>query len=342
MLPTSPLGTTGMDVTRIGYGVWSVRHASDDAAIRGIHRAVEQGVNWLDTAAVYEFGSAERVIAAALRGLPEADRPYVFTKIGLVWDEDHPSRVPDRIGAPDSVRRQVEGCLHRLGTERLDLVQMQWPARDGTPVAETWAELERLKKEGKVRAAGLANHSVAQLSWTGTQVDVVELPVSLANRSATEQQIPWAAARGIGALAYQTLEAGLLTGKFTISRAEAMAPEDWRTQDPQFTTYLRRNLALVAALKPLAQRRGIPFATLATAWVLAVPGVAAAVVGARRPDQVHHTERSGCTDYELAAATTALEPAELAEIADTIRRIESRPSTVDGPRPVPGPATVEA
>jgi aryl-alcohol dehydrogenase-like predicted oxidoreductase len=287
--------------------------------VLGIHRAVEQGVNWLDTAAVYEFGQAERVIATALRGLPEADRPYVFTKIGLVWDEAEPSRVPDRIGEPGSVRRQVEGCLRRLGVQRLDLVQMQWPARDGTPVEETWAALEKLKAEGKVRAAGLANHSVAQLSSTGTPVDVVELPISLINRSATVAQVPWSRVRGIGVLGYSTLEAGLLSGRFSVRRAEAMAPTDWRTGDPEFTTHLRRNLALVRALQPIAERHGVPVPTVATAWALAVPGVSAVVVGARRPDQVHQSERSGCTDYELAAATLELDRDDLAHLAAAIR-----------------------
>src|SRR5579864_9674461 len=171
-LPTAPLGHTGMHLTRAGFGAWAIGGGAwafswgdqdDTASVAAIRHAVESGINWIDTAAVYGLGHSEEVVAAALAGLPEADRPYVFTKGGLVWDPADRSVTPRRAGAPASIRAEVEASLRRLRVERIDLYQMHWPAEDGTPLEEYWQVFNELRREGKIRAAGLSNHGVPQL-----------------------------------------------------------------------------------------------------------------------------------------------------------------------------------
>ena len=173
LLPTSRLGRTGMQLTRVGFGAWAIGggdwafawgNQDDAASIAAIRHAVESGVNWIDTAAVYGLGHSEEVVAAALADLPAADRPYVFTKGGLVWDPADRSAAPRRAGAPASLRAEVEASLRRLRVERIDLYQMHWPAEDGTPVEEYWQVFTDLKREGKIRAAGLSNHDLGQLA----------------------------------------------------------------------------------------------------------------------------------------------------------------------------------
>src|SRR6201984_3590685 len=175
-LPTAPLGRTGMRLTRVGFGAWAIGggdwavawgNQDDAASIAAIRHAVESGINWIDTAAVYGLGHSEEVVAAALAGLPEADRPYVFTKGGLVWDPADRSAAPRRVGAPASIRAEVEASLRRLRVERIGLYQMHWPAEDGTPLEEYWQVFTDLKREGKIRAAGLSNHGIVQLEAGG-------------------------------------------------------------------------------------------------------------------------------------------------------------------------------
>jgi aryl-alcohol dehydrogenase-like predicted oxidoreductase len=172
-LTTVPFGTTDMAITPVGFGAWAVGGGDwafawgpqdDDQAIAAIRHAVESGVNWIDTAAVYGLGHSEEVVAAALDGIPEADRPYVFTKCGLVWDKTDRSIAPRRVGDPASIRREVENSLRRLNVERIDLYRVHWPAEDGTDLADYWQTLLDLKAEGKVRAVGLSNHDIAQLA----------------------------------------------------------------------------------------------------------------------------------------------------------------------------------
>ena len=179
-LPTTPLGWTGMHLTRVGFGAWAIGGGDwayawgdqDDAAsIAAIRHAVESGVNWIDTAAVYGLGHSEEVVAAALAGIPEADRPYVFTKGGLVWDPADRSSAPRRVGNPASLKAEVEASLRRLRVERIDLYQMHWPAEDGTPVEEYWQVFTDLKRQGKIRAAGLSNHDVCQLGAAETEAE---------------------------------------------------------------------------------------------------------------------------------------------------------------------------
>jgi aryl-alcohol dehydrogenase-like predicted oxidoreductase len=323
MLPTAPFGTTGMDITRVGFGAWAIGGAGwrygwgtqDDAeSIGAIRHALEAGVNWIDTAAVYGLGHSEEIVAAALDGVPEGDRPFVFTKCGLVWDPQHPTEEPRLVGRPDSIRREVEDSLRRLRVERIDLYQMHWPAQDGSRVADYWGALLDLKAQGKVRAVGLSNHDVAQLEAAEAlgHVDSLQPPFSAITRRAAAEEIPWCREHGTGVIVYSPMQSGLLTGGFSEERARRLGPDDWRSRDPNFTGEgLRRNLALADALRLVAARHGTTPAAVAVPWTLAWPGVTAAIVGAWRPDQV---------DGWLPAATLALTDADLDEIAAAIGR----------------------
>ncbi len=320
--PSTALGRTGMDLTRVGFGAWAIGGGGwffawgdqDDAAsVAAIRHAVESGVNWIDTAAVYGLGHSEEVVAAALAGLPEPDRPYVFTKGGLVWDPADRSAKPRRVGAPASIRADVEGSLRRLRVERIDLFQMHWPAEDGTPIEEYWQVFTDLKREGKIRAAGLSNHRVVQLEAAeriGT-VDAIQPPFNLIHRDAAADILPWAREHGAGVIVYSPMASGLLTGAFTAERAARLEPGDWRAGHPDFTEpALPANLALAQALRPVAERHGVTPAAVAVAWTLAFPGVTGAIVGARSPRQV---------DGWLAAGSLELKDDDLSDIAAAIR-----------------------
>jgi aryl-alcohol dehydrogenase-like predicted oxidoreductase len=322
-LETRPLGTTGMEITRVGFGAWAIGGGDwhfawgsqdDDESIAALRYAVERGVNWIDTAAVYGLGHSEEVVARALAEIPSNDRPYVFTKGGLVWDErDRPSP-PRRVGDPASLRREVEASLRRLGVERIDLYQMHWPAEDGTPIEDYWRALLDLKAEGKVRAVGLSNHDVAQLEVAERigHVDTLQPPFSAIRRGVATIELPWSAEHGIGVIVYSPMHSGLLTGTFTKQRAARLSFGDWRSRSADFRgERLRRNLALADALAPIAERRGTTVASLAVAWTLAWPGVTGAIVGARRPAQV---------DGWLQAATLELGNDDLRDIAVAIER----------------------
>jgi aryl-alcohol dehydrogenase-like predicted oxidoreductase len=316
-LPTVPLGTTGMRITRVGFGAWAAGGAGwkfawgaqDDAAsIAAIRRAVDAGVNWIDTAAVYGLGHSEEIVRAALAPYPEADRPHVFTKCGIVWDSAEPLATPLRVGDPASLRREVDASLRRLGVERIDLYQMHRPAEDGTPLAAYWSTLLDLKAAGKVRAVGLSNHDADALAAAAAigPVDTLQPPFSAIRREAY-REIDWCAGHGTGVIVYSPMQAGLLTGAFTAERAAAQPADDWRSTHPHITGEgLRRNLALAARLAPIAQRYGVAPGAVAVAWCLAWPGVTGAIVGARAAAQV---------DGWLPAATLTLTGADLDEIA---------------------------
>jgi len=321
LLPTTRLGRTGMCLTRVGFGAWAIGggdwafawgNQDDDASIAAIRHAVESGINWIDTAAVYGLGHSEEVVAAALAQLPEADRPYVFTKGGLVWDPVNRSAAPRRVGAPASLRAEVEASLRRLRVDRIDLYQMHWPAEDGTPVEEYWQVFTDLKREGKIRAAGLSNHNVFQLEEAEQvgAVDAIQPPFSLIHRGAADDVLLWAHEHEAGAIVYSPMASGLLTGSFTAERAARLQPGDWRAGHPDFTEpALSANLALADALRPVAERHGVTSAAVAVAWTLAFPGVTGAIVGARSPLQV---------DGWLPAATLELKDDDLADIAAAI------------------------
>jgi aryl-alcohol dehydrogenase-like predicted oxidoreductase len=321
-LPTTRLGRTGMHLTRVGFGAWAIGggdwafawgNQDDDASIAAIRHAVESGINWIDTAAVYGLGHSEEVVAAALADLPDADRPYVFTKGGLVWDPANRSAAPRRVGAPTSLRAEVESSLRRLRVERIDLYQMHWPAEDGTPVEEYWQVFNDLKREGKIRAAGLSNHNIFQLEEAEQigAVDAIQPPFNLIHRDAADDVLLWAREHDAGAIVYSPMASGLLTGSFTAERAARLQPGDWRAGHPDFTEpALSANLALADALRPVAVRHGVTPAAVAVAWTLAFPGVTGAIVGARSPEQV---------DGWLPAAALELKDDDLTDIAAAIR-----------------------
>lgn len=321
-LPTRPLGKTDMHITRVGFGAWAIGGAGwafgwgrqdDDRSIAAIRHAVDRGINWIDTAAVYGLGHSEEIVAAALKDIPAGRRPFVFTKCGLVWDETNREAAPLRVGRADSLKREVENSLRRLGVERIDLYQMHWPAGDGAPLEEYWQTLLDLKSAGKIRAAGLSNHSAVQLAVAERlgHVDSLQPPFSAIRRGVAAEELPWCAQRQTGVIVYSPMQSGLLTGSFTRERAADLPSDDWRSRNPEFTgDNLGRNLALVEAMKPIARRHDVSVGALAVAWTLAWPGVTGAIVGARGPDQV---------DGWLAAASVDLTPSDLAEIADALR-----------------------
>ncbi|MGE0794228.1 MAG: aldo/keto reductase [Acidimicrobiia bacterium] len=319
-LPTRPLGRTGMDITRVGFGAWAVGGEwafgwgpQDDArSVTAIRHAVESGINWIDTAPAYGLGHSEEVVAAALAGLPEADRPYVFTKAGLVWSESQADPRPARVGAPASIRREVEASLRRLRTERLDLFQMHWPAEDGTPLDDYWGTFAELRDEGKVRAIGLSNHDVAQLEAAErlAHVDSLQPPLSAINRRAAGDVVPWCAAHETGVVVYSPMASGLLSGSWTAERSAALDPGDWRKGNPTFEgDRLAAALALADGLRPVAERHQVSVGAVAIAWTLAFPGVTGAIVGARGPEQI---------DGWLAAASLELDATDLTAAAEAI------------------------
>ena len=324
-LPTAPLGRTGMQITRTGFGAWAIGGSGwtfgwgqqDDAdSIAAIRHALERGINWIDTAAVYGLGHSEEVVASALQGMPASERPYVFTKCGLVWDELDHTAPPRQVGDPASIRREVEGSLRRLKLERIDLYQMHWPAEDGTPLEAYWPTLLDLKAEGKVRAVGLSNHDAGQLARAERigHVDSLQPPFSAIHRAAAANELPWCKEHETGVIVYSPMQSGLLTGAFTAERAARLPVDDWRSRSPDFGGEgLRRNLALVDTFRPIAERLGTTVAAVAVAWTLAWPGVTGAIVGARRAAQI---------DDWLAAATLELSAADLDAIAETIRRLD--------------------
>lgn len=318
-LPRTRLGTTDMSITPVGLGAWAIGGPGwetawgpqDDAeSIAAIRHAVESGINWVDTAPIYGHGHSEEVVAAALDGSPAADRPYVFTKCGLIWHADDPMAAP-RLTL-ERLRWQLERTLRRLRVDVVDLLQVHWPPREGPAPDEGWQAMRELVDDGLVRAVGVSNYSVDQLTAAEKigHVDTLQPPLSLLRRDAATAEVPWCAKHGTGVIVYSPMESGLLSGAFTVERAAALDAGDWRSGAVEFTgDRLRRNLALADRLRPIADRHGVSVAAVAIAWTLAWPGVTAAIVGARRPDQV---------DGWLAAATLRLDDADLDEIAAAV------------------------
>jgi len=320
-LPKRRLGRTDMQITPVGFGAWAIGGpdwavgwgAQDDKqSIAAIRYAVERGVNWIDTAAIYGLGHSEEVVRAALKDIPAQRRPYVFSKCGLIWDENNRAAMPKQVGAPASIRREVEQSLRRLGVERIDLYQMHWPAKDGTRIEDYWRALLDLKAQGKVRAVGLSNHDVAQLEAAERigHVDTLQPPFSAIRREFAAAELPWCRAHETGVIVYSPMQAGLLTGAFNEKRAKALPADDWRSRSDEFTgEKLKRNLKLADTMKAVAERHGTTAASVAVAWTLAWPGVTGAIVGARAPEQI---------DGWIDAATLTLSRADLEEIAATI------------------------
>lgn len=295
-IATTRLGSTDLEITRVGLGAWAIGGSGwqggwgpqdDDESIAAIHAAVDRGVNWVDTAAAYGLGHAEEVVGRAVAQLPAGDRPLVFTKCGLVWEPG--GYTVSNVLAPESVRRECDDSLRRLGVERIDLFQVHWPATDGTPLEDSWATMGELVDEGKARYIGVSNFDVDLLERCEAvrHVDTFQPELNLLVRQAGATTLPWCADHGNGVIVYSPMRSGLLTGRFTAERAATLPDDDWRAGHDDFRPPgLERNLAVVSKLQALADEIGCPLPALAVAWTLAWPAVAGAIVGARRPDQL--------------------------------------------------------
>jgi aryl-alcohol dehydrogenase-like predicted oxidoreductase len=321
-LPVRQLGLTDMRITRVGFGSWAVGgdwavgwgSQDDRDSVAAIRHAVARGINWIDTAAIYGVGHSEEVVASALSAIPRSERPYIFTKCGLIADPADRTAMPRQVGAPASLRREIEDSLRRLKVERIDLYQMHWPAEDGTPIEIYWQTLLDLKREGKVGAVGLSNHNAAQLAAAETlgHVDTLQPPFSAIKRNVAAAELPWCDLHGTGVIVYSPMQAGLLSGSFSAARAASLPANDWRSRNADFTgEALTRNLRVAEALRGIAERHRTTVAAVAVAWTLAWPGVTAAIVGARHARQV---------DGWLDAATLSLTAADMTEIGDVIER----------------------
>jgi aryl-alcohol dehydrogenase-like predicted oxidoreductase len=293
-LKTTQLGTTGLEITRVGFGAWALGGANydwgwgaqdDDDSIAAIHRALELGVNWIDTAAQYGFGHSEEVVGRALRELDAAKRPYVFTKAG---QPEGPNRTTLQSLRRDSLRRELEGSLQRLGLDAIDLYQIHFPIPD-EEIEEGWTAFAKFKEEGLVRDIGVSNFDVAQLrrAQAIAPVETLQPPFSLVDREAEKEILPFAEREGIGGIVYSPMGSGLLTGAMTRERIASLPEDDWRKHDPRFQEpQLSEKLALVKRLEAVAERRGVAPGAVAVAWTLRNPAVDGAIVGFRRPDQV--------------------------------------------------------
>jgi aryl-alcohol dehydrogenase-like predicted oxidoreductase len=324
ILHARPLGSSGLQVTTVGFGAWAVGGAGwafswgpqdDDESIRAIRHAASAGVNWIDTAAIYGLGHSEEVVGRALAGIPAADRPMVFTKCGLKFDPADRYKPAQRNSQPVFLREEVENSLRRLGVERIDLFQIHRPDETGTPVEESWGEMSRLVDAGKVRAIGVSNYTVDLLERCERvrHVDSLQPPFSLINRASGSGLIPWAAAHGTGVIVYSPMASGILTDSFSRERVAAMSDEDWRRRSEGHTEpQLTRNLALRDALRPIAARYATTVSAVAVAWVLSWPGVSGAIVGARTDRQV---------DGWLPAGTLTLAAADMDEIAAAVEKL---------------------
>src|ERR1700686_4590650 len=324
LLDSRRLGTSSLHITPVGFGAWAVGGGDwshgwgaqdDDASIAAIRRAIDRGVNWIDTRAVYGLGHSEESVGRAVRDIPTAERPYVFTKGGQVGAPARPYAEPKRNLRPESIRREVEASLRRLGLDRIDLYQFHWPDETGTPIEESWGEMARLVDEGKVLAVGVSNFDVSLLERAEAvrHVDSLQPPFSLIHRDSGADVIPWAAAHSTGVIVYSPMQSGILTDTFATGRLATMADNDWRPRSLDFLEpSLSRNLALRGALRPVAERNGTSVSAVAVAWTLAWPGVTGAIVGARDPAQV---------EGWIEAATLRFSAEDLAEIIGAFGRI---------------------
>lgn len=291
-LRTAQLGETGLEITRVGFGAWAIGGGGwefgwgpqeDEASIQTIHRALELGVNWIDTAAAYGFGHSETVVGRALAGL--AQRPYVFTKASLVQGPG--GRVVHNL-TRDSILAEAEGSLQRLGVDAIDLYQIHWPNPDAD-IEQGWSALAELKEQGLVRHIGVSNFDVGQLQRIQqiAPVETLQPPYSLIARGVEDKILPFTEHEGIGVIAYSPMGSGLLTGAMTRERIQALPEDDWRKHSESFQEpQLSQHLGLVERLKRVAARLDTTPGAVAVAWALRNPAVDGAIIGLRRPEQV--------------------------------------------------------
>ena len=308
---TRQLGNSDLHITPIGFGAWAIGGSGwqfawgaqdDDASVAAIREALDNGINWIDTAPVYGLGHSEEVVARAVEGM--GNRPYIFTKCSMVWDEQR--KIGHSLKA-ESIRRECEASLRRLKVDVLDLYQVHWPIPD-EDIEEGWAAMAKLKEEGKVRHIGVSNFDAGQMQRALAIAPIASLQprYSLVHRDVEKAILPFAAQHKVGVIAYSPMASGLLTGAMTTERIERLPADDWRRNHPDFQEpLLSRNLHLVRLLKAIGAHHGRTPAEVAVAWVLHNPAVTGAIVGARKPGQIKGV---------LGAAALHLSPTEIAEI----------------------------
>lgn len=286
------LGNSDLHITTIGVGAWAMGggdweyawgNQQDTESIAAIHRALDLGVNWIDTAAVYGLGHSEEVVSHAIKGM--AEKPYIFTKCSLVWDEA--GNITSSLKA-DSLRREVEASLHRLQVDVIDLYQIHWPDPD-EDLEEGWATLADLQREGKIRHIGVSNFSPSQMQRVLPIAPITsnQPPYSAIKRGVEADILPFCQENNIGVIAYSPMQAGLLTGKMTHERIANLPDNDWRKHDDEFNEpRLTNNLKLAEAMQEIAKRHNVPTPAVSIAWVLNHAAVTGAIVGVRHPDQV--------------------------------------------------------
>jgi aryl-alcohol dehydrogenase-like predicted oxidoreductase len=306
---TRQLGNSDLQLTSIGFGAWAIGGGDwqyawgpqdDNDSVSAIHRALDAGVNWIDTAAVYGLGHSEEVVGRALKSA--SVKPYVFTKSSMTWG-------PDRkiVQTMKKIRQECEASLQRLGVEAIDLYQVHWPVPD-EELEEGWASMADLQREGNVRWIGASNFSVAQMERAQKIAPITSLqpPYSMINRSIEAEILPFCAKHGIGVINYAPMHSGMLTGSMSKERVAQMPQDDFRRNAKQFQEpLLSRNLELAELLKTIGKRHGVIAGVVAIAWTLHNPAVTAAIVGGRSAKQVEGV---------LPAATFRLSEAEFAEI----------------------------
>ncbi len=308
------LGNSDLEISPVGYGAWAIGGGGweyawgpqdDQESVAAIHKALEVGVNWIDTAAVYGLGHSEEIVARALKEWPGA-RPHVFTKCVLSWDAA--GKITPNHSA-ESIRKECEGSLRRLQVETIDLYQIHWPpADDGSSLEEAWQTLSNLQQQGKVRWIGVSNFNVPQLKRAGKIAPVTSLqpPYSILRRQIEDELLPYCEEQEIGVIVYSPMFSGMLTGGMTRERAAALPDDDFRKRNPEFQEpKLTKNLELVEKLKEIGARHRRNPGEVAIAWTLRLPRVTAAIVGARSAEQAEGVMRAG--DFRLS-------PEEFAEI----------------------------
>lgn len=313
---TQQLGNSDLQITPIGFGAWAIGGGDwayawgpqdDSDSVAAIQRALEHGINWIDTAAVYGLGHSEEVVARALRG--RSEQPYIFTKCSLVWDERR--EVGNSLKA-DSIRREIEASLRRLERETIDLYQIHWPNPD-SEIEEGWRTLAELQREGKVRWIAVSNFSVAQMQRAQQIAPITALqpPYSLISREIEAEILPYCQQQNIGVIVYSPMQSGLLTGAMTRERVANFPEDDWRRRSPDFQEpRLSHHLRLVELLREIGQAHGRAPGEVAIAWTLRHPAVTGAIVGARNARQI---------DGVVGAADLRLSDDEIQRIADFIQ-----------------------
>jgi aryl-alcohol dehydrogenase-like predicted oxidoreductase len=326
---TRQLGHSDLHITPLGLGAWAIGGEwlfgwgpQDDAdSVKAIRYAVKKGINWIDTAPAYGLGHSEKIVGRALAEIPVRERPYVFTKCTLVWDE---TRTVSHSLAPESLRRECEASLSRLRVDRIDLYQIHWPRWPTRPsetgsLEDAWRTLADLKREGKVRYIGVSNCNADQLATLHAIAPVTssQPPYSILRRDIEARELPWCYEHGVGVIAYSPMQSGLLSGHMTRERIQGLPEGDWRRKALWFQEpNLSRALDLVELLKEIGARHRVTPAAVAVAWVLGHRAVTGAIVGARRPEQI---------DGFIDAATVRLSQTEFAEIAASLGQ-RPRPS----------------